>query len=149
MLDNPIIIIIGLLIIFMLLRIVIDTIVSRITRDNKKQNIIGDAIIIFICLIGGIIYLAYSYLITKSQDDVRVAYWLVFSFILLTAHNVLDYVKYKRCSNLAVINDILPNKKHKICTKLNKEVTTNIGGDCKAHDKNYCNCYKKILSEID
>lgn len=54
-----------------------------------------------------------------------------------------------RLIEFLVINDICPSKKHMICTKLNKEVTTNIWGDCTAHDKNYCNWYKKNLSEID
>lgn len=104
MLVNLIIVVIGLLIIFGMLRLIIDLIVSRITKDSRKQNIIGNFIIMLICLIGGIIYLAYSSLITKSEDDIRVAYWLIFIFILLTAKPVLDCIKYKRCKKLNEID---------------------------------------------
>lgn len=96
MIYNPITIIIGVFISFALLSLIIDSIVSRITKDKRKQEIIGNFIIVFLCIVGGIVYLAYSYLITKSEYDIRVAYWLIFMFILLIVKPVLELVRYKR-----------------------------------------------------
>ncbi|MFT8349250.1 hypothetical protein [Clostridium saccharoperbutylacetonicum] len=78
MLVNLIIVVIGLLIIFGTLSLIIDLIVGRITKDLRKQNIIGNFIIMLICLI--------------------------FIFILLTVKPVLDCIKYKKCKKLKEID---------------------------------------------